>query len=340
MLIDSLKEKIPGFLLVLTIVLLGSVMSQYINQYFVIETITLVIFIGIFYNNIIGTGKIFQPGINFIMNQVIKLAIILLGFKLNFSVLKNIGGGAFLLVVLFVPLVLFLGWKLGQYFQLESKTSLLIGIGSGICGVAAIMALSPLIKAEKEDIVVSASITSFLGALGVIIFSFLGTLKNFPLEPTAFGIWSGISLHGVSHAIAAAFSMGEKAGEAGTIVKLTRVLMLIPLSIIFTKHFHKEDDNKSSTKYAVKNAWIKAFPLYVVLFLVVMVVNSTGIVPIKISCFLGEFSTKLFLMTMTSMGLSLYLKNVLVTGIKGLKVGIILFSFVSVLSYNLIGFLY
>jgi uncharacterized integral membrane protein (TIGR00698 family) len=239
-----------------------------------------------------------------------------------------------------IPLVLFLGWRLGKFFDLESKTSLLIGIGSGICGVAAIMALSPLVKAKKEDIVIAASITSFLGAIGVILFSFLGTLNNFPLNPTAFGIWSGISLHGVSHAIAAAFSMGETAGEAGTVVKLTRVLMLIPLSVIFTKHFYNEGEETNSTKYSVKNAWIQAFPLYVVIFLLVMILNSVGMVPEKAGIFLGDLSSKLFLMTMTSMGLSLYLKNVLVTGIKGLKVGIILFSFVSILSYNLIGMLY
>ncbi len=337
---DLVKERIPGFLLVLVIVLIGSALSGLINKYFMIETITLVIFMGIIINNTIGVGDIFQPGITFIMNKVIKLAIILLGFKLNFTVLSEIGGKAFILVIFFVPLVLFLGWKLGKFFDLESKTSLLIGIGSGICGVAAIMALSPLIKAKKEDIVIAASITSFLGAIGVILFSFLGTLSSFPLEPTAFGIWSGISLHGVSHAIAAAFSMGETAGEAGTVVKLTRVLMLIPLSVIFTKHFYDKDDESNATKYSVKNAWMQAFPLYVIIFLLVMIFNSVGVVPERAGSFLGDLSSKLFLMTMTSMGLSLYLKNVLVTGIKGLKVGIILFSFVSILSYNLIGMLY
>lgn len=340
MLLSLIKEKIPGIVLVLAIVIIGSFLSTYVNQFFVVETITIVIFLGILINNTIGVKEYFQPGITFIMNKVIKLAIVLLGFKLNFSVLSTIGGKAFLLVILFVPAILFLGWKLGRFFNLESKTSLLIGIGSGICGVAAIMALSPLIKAKKDDIIIAASITSFLGALGVILFSFLGTLSTFPMGPTAFGIWSGISLHGVSHAIAAAFSMGEVAGEAGTVVKLTRVLMLIPLSVIFTKYFQNEGDVKSSTEYSVKNAWIQAFPLYVVLFLLVMILNSIGFIPEKSSLFLGNLSSKLFLMTMTSMGLSLYLKNVLVTGIKGLKVGIILFSFVSILSYNLIGFLY
>ncbi|MDD4343415.1 MAG: putative sulfate exporter family transporter [Eubacteriales bacterium] len=337
---NSFKEKVPGFILVMFIVIFGSIISSYINKFIMIETITLVIFMGIIINNTIGIKEIFQPGITFIMNKVIKLAIILLGFKLNFTVLSAIGVKAFLLVIFFVPLVLFLGWRLGKFFDLESKTSLLIGIGSGICGVAAIMALSPLVKAKKEDIVIAASITSFLGAIGVILFSFLGTLNNFPLNPTAFGIWSGISLHGVSHAIAAAFSMGETAGEAGTVVKLTRVLMLIPLSVIFTKHFYNEGEETNSTKYSVKNAWIQAFPLYVVIFLLVMILNSVGMVPEKAGIFLGDLSSKLFLMTMTSMGLSLYLKNVLVTGIKGLKVGIILFSFVSILSYNLIGMLY
>ena len=270
------------------------------------------------------------------MNKVIKLAIILLGFKLNFTILSAIGLKAFILVVLFVPVVLYTGWALGKAFNLESKTSLLIGIGSGVCGVAAIMALSPLIKAKKEDIIIAASITSFLGAIGVIAFSFLGTLNSFPLDPTAFGVWSGIALHGVSHAIAAAFSMGEVAGEAGTVVKLTRVLMLIPLSVIFTKHFHEVDDEKGSPK----NSWIQAFPLYVIIFLIVMIINSTGFIPIKVSSLLGDLSSKLFLMTMTSMGLSLHLKNVLGTGITGLKVGTILFLLVSTSSFMVVRFLY
>lgn len=198
------------------------------------------------------------------------------------------------------------------------------------------MALSPLIKAKKENIIIAASITSFLGAIGVIVFSFLGTLSKFPLDPTAFGVWSGIALHGVSHAIAAAFSMGEVAGEAGTVVKLTRVLMLIPLSVIFTRHFYEKEDSQVSTR----NSWLQAFPLYVIVFLIIMLINSTGIIPMKVSSFLGNLSTKLFLMTMTSMGLSLHLKNVLGTGIIGLKVGTILFLLVSISSFILVRLLY
>ncbi len=312
-----------------------------VNKLFVLETITLVILLGILYNNTIGTREVHIPGINFVMNKVIKFAIVFLGFKLNFTVLSGIGGAAFFLVICFVPIVILLAIKLGTFFGLESKTSLLIGIGSGICGVAAIMSLSPLVKAKKEEIIVAASVTSFLGAVGVILFSFFGYLKSFPLEPTEFGVWCGISMHGVSHAIAAAYSMGERAGEIGTVVKLARVLMLVPMSIFFTQYFRdKKVEEKESEKYKIKFAWIQSFPLYVIMFILVMVINSFGIVPAGIANFFAELSNKLFLFTMTSLGLSLYLKSVLSTGIKGLKLGLLLFALVSVSSFTLISFIY
>lgn len=341
MVLQSVKEKIPGILLVTFLVLVGSYLSLYINKFFPLETITLVIILGIIYNNTIGSREIHLPGINFVMNKVIKLAIILLGFKLNFTILYGIGLKAFILVLLYVPLVIFLGLKLGKYFNLDNKTSLLVGIGSGICGVAAIMSLSPLVKAKKDEIIVAASVTSFLGAMAVILFSFFGSWQSFPMEAKAFGVWCGISLHGVSHAIAAAYAMGAEAGEIGTVVKLARVLMLVPMSILFTHYFRDEETQvKPSDKYKMRFAWIQSFPLYVIMFILVMIINSLGIVPVKVAEFFASLSNIGFLFTMTSLGLSLYLKSVLVTGIKGLKLGLLLFAFVSISSYFLINIIY
>ena len=342
MLVEKIKVYFPGLLLVLGIIVGAGILSGYLHNFIRVEMITISLFLGIAVGNLFKISTTFIPGIQFAMNWLIKGAIVLLGFKLDAGILLEAGGRTFLLVLVFTPFVIIAGYYLGKFMGLGKKLALLIAVGSGICGVAAILALSPSVKAEKEDVIVAASITSFLGTLGIVIFSLLGSLQGFPLDPIAFGIWCGLSLHGVSQAMAAAFSMGSLAGEAGTIVKLTRVLMLVPIAFVFTSMFHEKVSEKvvERERYTRIQAIRTALPVYLLAFIAVVIGNSAGLFPREFSGFMGEASTWLLLMSMTAMGVSLQLKKVAGNGIKALVFGGILFCIVTVLGYNVINYLY
>lgn len=301
-------------------VALIGILSMYlqglIKSYFQLETLTIAIIIGMLYNNTIKTQPIFQEGIRFSLKKLLKVGIVLLGFKLNMGALLDLGPNILLLVLLFVPLTLFVFMKVFNKFQISKKLGTLIGVGSCICGASAVVALAPVIGADDDDAVVAVSIVSVLGAIGVIIYSVVATLPT--MSDATYGVWSGLTLHGVAHALAAAFAKGQTAGEIGTFVKMTRVLMLVPVSLFLSYHFN----GKGQTKKA-------QFPLYVLYFIVAGVVNSLGILPVAVTTFLAKTSSFLILMAMTAMGLSVNFKQVASKGAKSFVLATCLFVVLS-----------
>ena len=318
---EKVKKYIPGLLFVLAI----SIISMFINMQFKnivnLEALTIAIVLGILYNNFIGTQEIFAEGVSFSLKKLLKLGIILLGFKLNIKSVIQLGPKLLIMVIIYVIVALSLAVLLGKIFKVDKHLSTLMGVGSCICGASAVVAMAPCIYAEDEDSIIAVSIVNFLGAIGVIIYSAIAVSSNF-LSPMQYGVWSGLSLHGVAHAIAAAFAMGDYSGEIGTLVKMTRVVMLVPvsfiLSMIFTKG--KKSNNKAS------------FPTYVLLFIVAGVLNTTGIIPEGLIEILVKASSLCILMAMASMGLSVDFKKIVNKGVRALVSGTVLFAILSTTS--------
>ncbi len=319
----KLKKIIPGIVFVFFISILAMYINDSLRRWINLEALTIGIVIGIIYNNTVKTSKVFTDGIKFSLKKLLKIGIVLLGFKLDFKSIMELGPRVIIMVLIFVPSVLLIAVFLGKLFKVEDKLAVLIGVGSCICGASAVVAMAPTINAEDEDSVVAVSIVSFLGAIGVLVYSAMSVTLN--ISDIQYGVWSGISLHGVAHAIAAAFARGEISGEVGTFVKMTRVLMLVPVSLVLGYIYNKSE--KTEENNAVKKA---KFPMYVLYFIMAGVVSSLGIIPNSITNILVKLSSIFILMAMVAMGLSVNFKDIKDRGIKALYVGGILFLITSV----------
>ncbi|PAB59860.1 YeiH family protein [Anaeromicrobium sediminis] len=317
----DIKKYIPGIIFVLGISYLSMFINDLFKSYINIEALTIAIIIGIIYNNTVGTQDIFKKGVTFSLKKLLKIGIVLLGFKLNIYAVLELGPKILIMVLVYVPFALTLSIILGKIFKVNKKLATLIGVGTSICGASAVVAMAPCINADDDDSVISVSIVSLLGALGVIIYSGIAT-SSINISATQYGVWSGLSLHGVAHALAAAFALGDTAGEIGTIVKMTRVLMMVPVSIILSSIFNKESIGNKKAK----------FPMYVLYFILAGIINSFKIIPVNITSILTKGSSLLILMAMTAMGLSVNFKSIVNKGIKSLVIGTILFIILSTLS--------
>lgn len=313
-------KKSYGILFVIAVALIATFLQDQIKVYFALETLTVAIIIGILYNNTIGTQSVFKEGITFSLKKLLKVGIVLLGFKLNLSAVLDLGPNILILVLIYVPLTLFLFMILAKRFGVNKKLATLMGVGSCICGASAVVALAPVIGADDDDAVVAVSIVSVIGAIGVIVYS--GIANAVPVTDLEYGIWSGLTLHGVAHALAAAFAKGDIAGEIGTFVKMTRVLMLVPVSLFLSYHFKGEGASKKAQ-----------FPMYVLYFIIAGIVNSLGILPVSLTNFLAKSSSFLILMAMTAMGLSVNFTHVARKGAKSFVMGMVLFVILSTIAY-------
>ncbi|MCY6356562.1 YeiH family protein [Clostridium sp. ZS2-4] len=321
---EKIKKMFPGIIFVFLISILSMYINDSIKNVINLEALTIGIIVGIFYNNTIKTQKVFKEGVSFSLKKLLKVGIVLLGFKLNFNSLLKLGPKVLLMVLIFVPTVLMLSILLGKLFKVQDKLAALIGVGSCICGASAVVALAPTINADDDDSVIAVSIVSFLGAVGVLVYSAVAVTRG--VSDIQYGIWSGLSLHGVAHAIAAAFARGDTAGEIGTFVKMARVVMLVPVSLALGGIYNKGNGYSKKAK----------FPMYVLYFIIAGVVSSTGIIPINILKILTELSSIFILMAMVAMGLSVDFKSIKDKGIKALLIGSILFLITSTSTYIII----
>ncbi|GAA0743293.1 YeiH family protein [Clostridium oceanicum] len=318
------KKLVPGIIFTLFIAIISMYINDSIKDVINLEALTIGIIIGIIYNNTIKTQAVFKEGVKFSLKRLLKVGIVLLGFKLNFNAILKLGPKVILMVLIFVPSVLIIATVLGKVFKAQNKLATLIGVGSCICGASAVVALAPTINAEDEDSVVAVSIVSFLGAVGVLVYSAIAVTSS--MTNVQYGIWSGVSLHGVAHAIAAAFARGDSAGEIGTFVKMARVLMLVPVSLVLGFMFNKGNGNSKKAK----------FPMYVLYFIIAGIVSSIGIIPVSIISILTKLSSIFILMAMVAMGLSVDFKSIRDKGMKALLIGCILFLITSTSTYMIV----
>lgn len=131
-----------------------------------------------------------------------------------------------------ISLVFLAGSLLQKILGIRKDTSLLVTTGTAICGGSAIAAVSSVIDAEQEDVSVAVGTVFLLNAVGLLIFPPLGHL--FHLNGEQFGTWSGIAIHDVSSVVGAASAFGQDALGVATAVKLSRVLYLVPITLMIS----------------------------------------------------------------------------------------------------------
>ena len=194
-----------------------------------------------------------------VSKYLLQFAVVGLGFGMNLFESLQSGKEGMLFTVVSVVGVLALGYWLGRHMLIDSKTTYLISSGTAICGGSAIAAVAPILNASPNQMSVSLGTIFILNAVALFIFPPIGHLLELTQEQ--FGLWAAIAIHDTSSVVGAGAAYGDKALEVATMVKLTRALWIIPLSIA-TTFFFKQKDAK------VKIPW------FIFFFILSMVLNT------------------------------------------------------------------
>ena len=207
------------------------------------------ILLAILYRNIRSYPTNLRPGVQFSARILLRAAIILYGLKLDMQIIFSEGigllGKALICIVLSVILMVFLG----KWLKIDPMISFLLGAGTGICGAAAIAAVSPIMDSKEEDTAMSVGMIALIGTVFSVIYTML--IPVLPLTPTEYGIWSGLSLHELAHVALAAEPAGETAVTMALLAKLCRVFLLIPFCfvLVFWMKRKRGADNQASIPF-------------------------------------------------------------------------------------------
>jgi len=216
------------------LVFVGVVTFVGFNIHWKFETISPLVaslVLGVLIGNIISIPKILGPGQKFAAKKVLRFGIVLLGTQLALKQVVDLGGRELIVVVGVVALT-FLGtlW-LGPRLGVSKSLSLLIATGFSICGASAVAAMDGVVEADEEEVTYAIALVTLCGSLAIVLLPLLRNVLGLS-DPQLFGSWVGASVHDVAQVIATSSTGGETAVHAATVVKLSRVVRVVPLFVV------------------------------------------------------------------------------------------------------------
>lgn len=242
-----------------------------------ISGIFVAILIGIIVRNIFGLHAIFGAGINFSLNYLLRAGIILLGLRLSLAEAVKLGALGIPLIVVCIAAGFFLTVYLTKKLQQSNRLGMLIALGTGICGVTAIMAAAPVLKAKDNEISYAVANITIFGITGMVLYPFLANYL-FAGDPVRAGLFLGTSIHDTAQVTGAAlihaqmFNMPEVI-DVATVTKLTRNLFIIAIIPLVSYLYFK---NKGSLAEREMPKWYSFVPLFVIGFLLLSLVRTIG----------------------------------------------------------------
>lgn len=239
------------------------------------------------------------PGILFCSKRLLRLGIILYGFRLTFQDVMNVGTAGILIDVIVVTVTIFLGVAIGRALKMDKDLTLLTSIGSAICGAAAVLGAESTIQTKPYKTAVAVATVVIFGTISMFLYPIMYRTGLLDLSPQQMGIYSGSTLHEVAHAVGAGNAMGAEVSNVAVIVKMIRVMLLVPVLIIlgyWVAARMAKDNDASGEKGKLTVPWF-AFG-----FLAVIGFNSFNLLPEAAIDAINYFDTFLLTMAMTALG--------------------------------------
>lgn len=291
------------------------------------------IILGMLYANSLrnNLSETWVPGIQFCSKRILRIGIILYGFRLTFQNVVEVGIPAICIDAIIVAVTICGGVMIGRLMKMDRGIALLTSVGSGICGAAAILGTESAIKVKPYKTAVAVSTVVIFGTIAMFLYPILYRNGIVDLTPQEMGIFTGSTVHEVAHVVGAGNAMGKEVSDPAIIVKMIRVMMLVPVLLIIS--------------YSVMRAAVKSgdasgrgkisMPWFAILFLVVIGFNSLNLLPAGLVDFINTFDTFLLTMAMTALGAETSIDKFRKAGAKPFILAFILFIWLMVGGYAL-----
>ena len=279
-----------------------------------------------------------QPGIAFTSKKILQAAVVLLGFGMNLTDILHKGRQSLPIILATITTSLLTAFVLCRVLKIPGKTATLVGVGSSICGGSAIAATAPVIGADDEEIAQSISVIFLFNVAAALLFPAFGGILG--LSNEGFGLFAGTAINDTSSVTAAAAAWdgmhGSNTLDAATIVKLTRTLAIIPITLVLAFVRTRKEQNTGGKKVDLK----KIFPFFVLFFVLASVVTTVFSLPAAVTAPLKELSKFCIVMAMAAIGLNTNIVKLVKTGGKPILMGFCCFmgiACVSLLMQHLLG---
>lgn len=270
-----------------------------------------------------------EAGIKWTSKIILQTAVVLLGFGMNLGVIFQTGKQSLPIIICTITTSLVIAWILKKALKVPANTSILVGVGSSICGGSAIAATAPIIDAYDDEIAQAITVIFFFNVLAAIFFPILGKAIGFDtVHGDAFGIFAGTAINDTSSVTAAAstwdsmWNLGSETLNKAVTVKLTRTLAIIPitLGLSFIRAQKKAKEGMKSSSFSLK----RTFPMFILYFVIAAIITTVCVhngIDAQVFHPIKELSKFMIIMAMAAIGLNSNVIQLIKTGGKPIIIG-------------------
>jgi len=276
-----------------------------------------------------------KPGVSLAVKRLLRIGIALLGAQLSLAQVLRTGGKAVLVVAACIVLAILVVRIVSMRMGLSDRLGTLLGVGTSICGVSAIVATAPAIEAKQEETSLAVATITVFGLLAVVIYPLLGRVLG--LTDGFFGTWAGTAVNDTSQVVATGLIYSQEAGEVATVVKLTRNLFMAPVIVVLSSIYLARA--RSAGHGAAKKGGVSlktAVPGFVLGFLAMAVLNSLGAFPAAALDLIRTVSGWLIVIALAGVGVETNLASLRTIGFRPFYAGLCAATFMAVVSFGLI----
>lgn len=276
-------------------------------------------------------------GVKFTSKKVLQYAVILLGFGLNLAQIAQVGLTSLPIIVSTIVTSLVVSYMLCRVLNIPGKISTLIGVGSSICGGSAIAATAPVIEADDEEVAQAISVIFLFNVIAALVFPTLGGVLGLTNE--GFGLFAGTAVNDTSSVTAAAAAWdgmhsGANTLDAATIVKLTRTLAIIPITLALA-FWQLRQARRAGGEARSTFSLRRAFPTFIVFFVLASVATTVFSLPAAVTAPIKELSKFLIVMAMAAIGFNTDIVKLVRTGGKPILMGLCCWVAIAVVSLGM-----
>ncbi|RIX78108.1 YeiH family protein [Acidovorax cavernicola] len=268
-------------------------------------------------------------GVDFARSVLLRAGIVLYGFRISLSDIGAVGWPGVLIAMAMVALTFGLAVRIGtRWLGLDRETAALIGAGSAICGAAAVMATQPVVRGEEHKVSIAVATVVVFGTLSMVLYPLVYPYLG--LSEHAFGLFAGATIHEVAQVVAVGEAVGPDAANAAVVEKMLRVMMLAPFLMSLSFRVAASTPGAASLRACWRQVRV---PWFAVLFIAVSAVHSLDVLPRAWVASLVQLDTLLLATAMAAMGLRTSAASLRKAGAQPLKLGALLFVFLTVGGY-------
>lgn len=309
-LLTTARKLAPG----LSIVVLVSLAAAWLADHYTVPILLFALLLGMAMN-FLRTDASYRPGLDFATRQLLRLGVALLGARITADQVLSLGVNVVLVVTLGVVLTIATGWLLSRVLKLRPEFGVLTAGAVAICGASAALAISSVLPPsptrERDTLLTVVGVTA-LSTVAMVTYPVLAAALGLSEQQT--GLLLGATIHDVAQVVGAGYGVSKEVGDTATIVKLFRVALLLPVIVIVALAFRAKSETKTNWRTA------PLIPGFLLGFIALVAVNSTGLLPKELPAATGEFSRWLLVAAIAAVGVKTSLGDMFKVGLSSLAI--------------------